>query len=416
MKISLLLLLSIYFTQASWGNILLEDSLRKERKNNKTYIVHQVDSGETLAGIAQRYNVEIHELLTENPTIKNARIRGNKVYVPVSSSSVQKYQVYRIKKGETLESLAKKFLTTKEKLIEMNNIQNPDKIKEGSIIKVALNSAVKIPAWVHTPIIEMPVYHSVNEKETIYQLSIYYGTKQDSIRIWNNRTSNKILPSENLIVAFVKDSVQLQQLLQRKKQKEQELKQEKEDSKTQETSESDFDSSITAAEDSLSKPVSSSIVSRQMKKETTTTNKFLQDSGTVVSKDENIVVMEENPYQRVAIDTSKVQQVTEKDNLSTGSVSEATHKGIVREKGVALMILTGDNDIQKPIALHRTAPIGSFLLVVNPKNAQQVAVRVVGKIEDEPDEKVILKISKFACSQIGISESPSEVEVEYKVQ
>lgn len=44
-------------------------------------------------------------------------------------------QTYTIKKGDTLYSIAKKYKLSFKKLIELNNITNPNNIKEGQVLK-----------------------------------------------------------------------------------------------------------------------------------------------------------------------------------------------------------------------------------------------------------------------------------------
>lgn len=408
MKIPLLLLASILCFQTSWANIFLEDSLKKVRKNNKTYILHQIDSGETIASIAKRYKVEISQILAENPHIKNARVRNSFLFVV---ASMPKYQTYRVKKGETLEGLAKKFSTTKEKLIELNNIQNPNIIKEKSVIKVAVNTETmtKLPAWVYTPIVEMPLYHRVRAEETIFKISRYYGVKLDSIKIWNALTSNKILKGDSLIVGFAKDSLGIRQFLEKKKK----IQQEDENTTIL------ADTSAVVTNDSI--PVDTkTIVARKIKISQTT------DSEVKKVEKDSIRIPSENklqePTDQLAEQRSSRHEVEahgEAKNEPTVASDtvvkvEAIREGIVRERGI-IVVLSDKDDIQKPVAWHRIAPIGSFLLVTNPKNAKQVAVRVVGKLESS-ENNAILKISKVASSMIGISENTAEVVIEYKIQ
>lgn len=101
---------------------------------NETYTIKP---GDTLSGIAQRYNTSYQTLAAmngiENPDIINA---GTTIKVPntgVASSS----QKYTIKLGDTLSSIAQKFNTSYQKLAQLNGIADPNKINAGVTIKIS---------------------------------------------------------------------------------------------------------------------------------------------------------------------------------------------------------------------------------------------------------------------------------------
>jgi rare lipoprotein A (peptidoglycan hydrolase) len=80
------------------------------------------------------------------------------------------------------------------------------------------------------------------------------------------------------------------------------------------------------------------------------------------------------------------------------------------------MVLGGKDDPQKPLALYRTASIGSFIKVINPLNGKSISVRVVGKITEEKDANILIKLSKYACDQIDAKEEQFKVLIEYQQQ
>ncbi|ALJ01512.1 hypothetical protein DC20_16270 [Rufibacter tibetensis] len=85
----------------------------------------------------------------------------------------------------------------------------------------------------------------------------------------------------------------------------------------------------------------------------------------------------------------------------------------VNESGMAEQIETR-TDANKFLALHRTAPVGTIMAVKNPMNDQTVYVRVIGKLPSTGEnDKVVVKLSKKACQQIGAVDKRFRVEVSY---
>ncbi len=111
-------------------------------------ITHIVKSGETLSKIAQQYNVTENDLKTWNTDKINGDtiFKGSKLVIyqdQTSKGSVQankkidaspKY--YRIKKGETLSSISRKYGITLIQLRKLNPGINPNLIKKGQKIRI----------------------------------------------------------------------------------------------------------------------------------------------------------------------------------------------------------------------------------------------------------------------------------------
>ncbi|MFB9862498.1 LysM peptidoglycan-binding domain-containing protein [Rufibacter immobilis] len=85
----------------------------------------------------------------------------------------------------------------------------------------------------------------------------------------------------------------------------------------------------------------------------------------------------------------------------------------VNESGMAEQI-EQRSDANKFLALHKTAPVGTIMAVKNPMNDQTVYVRVIGKLPATGEnDKVLVKLSKKACQQIGAVDKRFRVEVSY---
>lgn len=72
----------------------------------------------------------------------------------------------------------------------------------------------------------------------------------------------------------------------------------------------------------------------------------------------------------------------------------------IKETGMALVIDKNFPEAEKNIALHTKAPVGTILMVTNPANNRVVYLRVVGKLESD-DRDLLLMISPAAANELG---------------
>ena len=110
----------------------------------QTLRTHTVDAQDTLETIAQRYGVIPEDVLALNPDAKNQLSVGSVLVIPnpiekkaTKTKEVKElvsYRVYRVKRKETLYSIAKKFALTIEEIKKHNQqlydapLQSKDKI------------------------------------------------------------------------------------------------------------------------------------------------------------------------------------------------------------------------------------------------------------------------------------------------
>lgn len=109
-----------------------------------TYETYTVKSGDTLSGIAKKYNTTIEEILAINPQITNPNLIfvGQVINIPVktmqtSTSATSSEKVYHtVQRGETLSGIARKYGTSYMKIAIMNGIINPNIIFAGQKLRV----------------------------------------------------------------------------------------------------------------------------------------------------------------------------------------------------------------------------------------------------------------------------------------
>jgi LysM repeat protein len=84
------------------------------------------------------------------------------------------------------------------------------------------------------------------------------------------------------------------------------------------------------------------------------------------------------------------------------------------ETGIAELIDVPDNS-GKFLALHRTAPIGTLVLVKNLANNQSIWVKVIGRLPNG-DSKVIIKLSPKAFEKLNAVDKRVRAEISYLLQ
>ena len=146
--------------------------------------LYQVKSGDTLYSIANKYNISVNELKTINNLTNNNLAVGQLLNVPSGLSLVNSYVV---EKGDTLYSIAKKFDISVNKLKEYNNLTSN---------LLSVGQKILIP-------IEDDTTYVVKSGDTIYSIAREFNTTVDNIKRLNGLENNILSIGQILIVKEV---------------------------------------------------------------------------------------------------------------------------------------------------------------------------------------------------------------------
>lgn len=108
---------------------------------------YQVRRGDTLGGIAKRFGTTVNTLVAMNNMDQAHFIKpGQILRVPAGRTAAapavhapaqpQKPQRYRVRRGDTLGRIAKRFGTTVGTLVAMNDVEQPHLIRPGQVLRV----------------------------------------------------------------------------------------------------------------------------------------------------------------------------------------------------------------------------------------------------------------------------------------
>lgn len=116
-------------------------STGSDDKNNTIYIVQR---GDTLYSIAKRFNTTVQNIVNNNG-ISNPNLiyPGQRLIIAKSTTNIQtKYMSYRIKRGDTLWGIANKYNTTVKELAYINGIRNVNRIYINQVIRIPVNISI----------------------------------------------------------------------------------------------------------------------------------------------------------------------------------------------------------------------------------------------------------------------------------
>ncbi|MGD1890031.1 MAG: LysM peptidoglycan-binding domain-containing protein [Cyclobacteriaceae bacterium] len=164
------LLLLLISPVISWASSFSADSIGTERRNGETYVLHQVDQGETLFSVSRRYGVTIQEIKELNPEIDiNQLSIGDTLRAPLFSDlSRGEKTLHTVAEGETLYRLAKQYEVTTDNIRAWNTL-GLEPLKIGQVIVIYQPQPEE-----ELPDPERYVLHEVKEGETLYAISRAY--------------------------------------------------------------------------------------------------------------------------------------------------------------------------------------------------------------------------------------------------
>jgi membrane-bound lytic murein transglycosylase D len=133
--------------------------IRVASKSNSGFKRHKVRRGETMASVARRYGMSVKSLMAYNGlSAKKGVYVGQRLKVPLrggvryskdtsgqsserDKSQNEQIRRYKVKRGDTLSSLAQRFKTTPAEIKKLNKIKG-DSLQAGRIIKVGAQAGV----------------------------------------------------------------------------------------------------------------------------------------------------------------------------------------------------------------------------------------------------------------------------------
>lgn len=178
-----------------------EYRIDKKQLDNVEY--HVVQKGETLFAIARKYGKSVEQLKQLNHLSDFGLKEGQKIIVNQNFAEKEPDTkttdfYHEVQKGETLFGIAKKYNMTVDELKKLNNLgDSPISVGMRLVVsKAELKSENTKSETVTTNF----TYHTVAQGETLYAIARKYGVKVDDIKKLNNLGEGAIKPGDKLRV------------------------------------------------------------------------------------------------------------------------------------------------------------------------------------------------------------------------
>jgi membrane-bound lytic murein transglycosylase D len=161
------------------------------RSNSGERVVYKVRRGDNLGKIANRYGVTVSQLKNWN-NLRSTTIRPGQrldIYGSDGASSSEPRDtrvVYKVRRGDNLTEIARKYGVSVANLRSWNNICG-SRIQVGQRLTIHTNGG---GSSVTT--------HKVRRGDNLTEIARRYGVSVSDIRKWNNLRSNKILVGQRL--------------------------------------------------------------------------------------------------------------------------------------------------------------------------------------------------------------------------
>lgn len=179
-------------------------------KVEATPVSYKVQKGETLSSISKKYNITEEELKASNNLKSNTLRSGQSLQIaqvatPASAVPSNKVELeaksvsYKVKKGETLSSISKKYHITEDELKAMNNLKSST-IRFGQELKVnqPLEVASANNGSKNTKADPVVATYKVKKGETLSDIAEKNNVSVSDIKSLNNLHSSSIIPGQQL--------------------------------------------------------------------------------------------------------------------------------------------------------------------------------------------------------------------------
>lgn len=159
--------------------------LKIDSNNSSSENQYTVQRGDTLYSIALKNNTTVDKLRELNNLSTNTLTIGQILVLP-TDTDIEEYDIYIVKKGDSLWSISRKFNIDVNDLIELNNLKD---------LTLQINQSILVPKQIEN--IETDTY-IVKKGDTLWSISNELNIPVQTLKDLNNLNSNLLQVGQQL--------------------------------------------------------------------------------------------------------------------------------------------------------------------------------------------------------------------------
>ncbi len=182
--------------------------------NKEIHLNHIAKKLEVPAATIVDLNPELrHKLLPDEPyTLRVPTGMANKLLavvdsIPISHPPTPAYVVHRVRSGESLSTIAKRYRTSVKRIMRANNLRKSNYIVAGNKLKIPLRNGYVAKSYSPpNEKINIPLTHKVRRGDSLWIIAKKYRTTTQRIQKLNNLTSTRLHIGQILKISEPKSS------------------------------------------------------------------------------------------------------------------------------------------------------------------------------------------------------------------
>jgi membrane-bound lytic murein transglycosylase D len=178
--------------------------------------IKEIDKSVSLKQISECSNVPIKDLRFYNPELKQSLVpplKENEIYefrlpktasddfdslfalIEISKNEIFNVKSHRVRNGENLSLISKKYQVPMKDIISYNKIINPDMLKPKTYLQIPINYEQYLQEEANK---RKKIYHTVKRGDTIGEVAEIYKTSVKNIKKWNGLRTDVIKLGQKL--------------------------------------------------------------------------------------------------------------------------------------------------------------------------------------------------------------------------
>jgi LysM repeat protein len=295
--------------------------------------------------------------------------------------------LHKVEPKETFYSISKRYSTTVDE-IKKYNPEASAGLKIGQTIFVPTKAKISsIPAknvQVSTPKSNSassgPVTHNVAPKETLFSISRKYNVTIDELKKENPEIASGLKIGQVITIPGKGKKSESPVAVKEK-----------------------VVDKVKVAEDKKAEE------KKQEEKKIAEEKKKAEEKNEEKKKEEKAAELKEKEAV-LAKETKKKEKETDVAGVPVSSTTTVGGYTKVSETGIGELMENGDT--QKYLALHKTAPPGTIIQVVNQANNQKIFVKVIGPLVSGSNPNVVIQMTTKAFERLATSSSEKQIKTE----